>query len=412
MQTIDVEQRRVRLAIRHGLARPFDTVDDAARSIVGLHASDPATVYLAARARVRDFVHTDLEDALYERRSLVRMLGMRRTMFVVPVEVAAIMDEACTKALAGGERRRLIGMLEEQGVTRDGARWLRRVENATLAALHERGEATATELSRAVPQLAKKLSFGEGKTWAAEVGISTRVLFLLATDGRVLRGRPRGTWISSQYRWAPTDTWLGAPLATLDHDEAAAELLRRWLRAFGPASATDIRWWTGWTARQATAALGELDVAEVRLDGNAKGYVLADDTEPLPLSKPWVAFLPSLDPTVMGWKEREWYLGDHGAALFDRNGNAGPTIWADGHVIGGWVQRTDGTIATRLLERVDRATTARVTRETERLAAWLGDVRIIPRFRTPLEQELTKEAGRPASPGPATAHRRKTQPPR
>ncbi len=412
MQRIDVEQRRARLAIRHGLARPFDTVDDAAGSMVGLHATDPATVYLAARARVRGFVHTDLEDALYARRSLVRMLGMRRTMFVVPVEVAAIMDEACTKALAGGERRRLIGMLEDQGVTRDGARWLRRVENATLAALHERGEATAAELSRAVPQLAKKLAFGEGKTWAAEVGVSTRVLFLLATDARVVRGRPRGTWISSQYRWAPTDTWLGAPLATWDHGEAAAELLRRWLRAFGPASNTDIRWWTGWTARQATAALGALDVAEVRLDGGATGYVLADDTEPLPVPRPWVAFLPGLDPTVMGWKERDWYLGDHAAALFDRNGNAGPTIWADGRVIGGWVQRTDGTIATKQLERLDRATIGRVEREAKRLAAWLGEVRIIPRFRTPLEKELTTEAGRPASPGSTATRRRRTPPPR
>jgi hypothetical protein len=380
--------------------------------MVGLHATDPATVYLAARARVRAFVHTDLEDALYERRSLVRMLGMRRTMFVVPVEVAAIMDEACTKALAGRERRRLIGMLEDQGVTRDGARWLRRVESATLAALHERGEATAAELSRAVPQLAKKLAFGEGKTWAAEVGVSTRVLFLLETDARVVRGRPRGTWISSQYQWAPTDTWLGAPLTTWDHDAAAGELLRRWLRAFGPASATDIRWWTGWTARQATAALAELDVAEVRLDGDATGYVLADDTEPLRAPGPWVAFLPSLDPTVMGWKERDWYLGDHGAALFDRNGNAGPTIWADGRVIGGWVQRTDGTIATKLLERVDRATIARLEREAKRLAAWLGEVRIIPRFRTPVDKELTREPVPPASPGPAATRRRRTRPPR
>ena len=410
MRTIDVEERRARLAIRHGLARPFDTVDDAAASMVGLHASDPATVYLAARARVRDFVHTDLEDALYERRSLVRMLGMRRTLFVVPVEVAAIMDEACTKKLAGGERRRLIGMLEDQGVTRDGARWLRRVESATLEALHERGEATAAELSRAVPQLAKKLTFGEGKTWAAQVGVSTRVLFLLATDGRVVRGRPLGSWISSQYRWAPTDTWLGAPLATWDHSAAAADLLRRWLRTFGPATATDIRWWTGWTARQATAALGELDVAEVRLDGEATGYVLSDDTEPPRPPRPWVAFLPSLDPTVMGWKERDWYLGDHAAALFDRNGNAGPTIWADGRVIGGWVQRADGAIATKLLERVDRATTARVEREAERLAVWLGEVRIIPRFRTPVDKELTRELGRRTSRGSAATPRQRTRP--
>ena len=96
MQAIDVEQRRARLAIRHGLAEPFGSVEEAATRMVGLHASDPATVYLAAWARVNAFQHADLEDALYERRSLVRMLGMRRTMFVVPVEVAAIMDEACT----------------------------------------------------------------------------------------------------------------------------------------------------------------------------------------------------------------------------------------------------------------------------------------------------------------------------
>ena len=152
----------------------------------------------------------------------------------------------------------------------------------------------------------------------------------------------------------------------------------------------DIRWWTGWTARQANAALASLEVAEVALDGGATGYVLADDVAPLRPPKRWVAFLPSLDPTIMGWKERDWYLGAHGPAVFDRNGNAGPTIWADGRVIGGWMQTADGTIATKILEPVDRATTQRVRRERDRLAAWLGDARVIPRFRTPIDQELTR----------------------
>ena len=389
MQTIDVEQRRARLAIRHGLARPFDSVEEAATRMVGLHASDPATVYLAAWARVNAFRHVDLEDALYERRSLVRMLGMRRTMFVVPVDLAAVMDEACTKALAPPQRRRLISMLEGQGIARDGSRWLRRVERATMAALHERGEATATELTASVPELGKKLVFGEGKTWGAQVGVSTRVLFLLATDARIVRGRPRGSWLSSQYRWAPTDLWLGAPLPRLDHDEAAASLLRRWLLAFGPGTLTDIRWWTGWTARQTKAALAALDVAEVDLGGGATGYVLADDTAAVEPPEHRVTFLPSLDPTIMGWKERDWYLNGYADLLFDRNGNAGPTIVADGRVIGAWAQTADGTIATKLLERVDRATVRRVQGERERLAEWLGTSRIVPRFRTPIDKELT-----------------------
>lgn len=389
MHRIDAGQRRARLAIRHRLAVPAGTVDEAAAAMVGLHSSDPVTVFLSARARVADFIPAHLEAALYERRSLVRMLGMRRTMFVVPVDLAAVIDEACTKGLAPSERRRLVRMIEEQGLASDGGPWLRRVERATIAALRERREATATELVKAVPELGAKLTFGEGKRWGGQVGISTRILFLLASEGRVVRGRPRGNWISSQYRWALTDTWLGAQLATLDHWAASADLLGRWLRGFGPATITDIRWWTGWTARQTHATLTALDVVEVELDG-ASGYLLADDLDPVDEPDPWVALLPGLDPTVMGWKERDWYLGAHASALFDRNGNAGPTVWADGRVIGGWAQAADGTIAIKLLEWVDRATTARLRTEQERLAAWLGEVRVIPRFRTPLEVELTR----------------------
>ncbi|MEP6759004.1 MAG: winged helix DNA-binding domain-containing protein [Actinomycetota bacterium] len=388
MQVVDDEQRRARLGTRHALATRVDTVEAVAAAMVGLHATDPATVYLATRARMPTFADTELEDALYDRRSLVRMLGMRRTMFVVPIDLAAVMDAACTKALAPPQRRRLIAMLEEQGVARDGARWLRRVERATMSALHERGEATASELVTMVPDLGKKLTFGEGKAWGAEVGVSTRVLFLLATDGVIVRGRPRGSWLSSQYRWVPTDTWLGAPLDQLDRGTASAELLRRWLFAFGPATVTDIRWWTGWTAAQTKATLASVDTAAVALDDGAPAFLLADDTEPLATPEPWVALLPSLDSTVMGWKERDWYLGEHASSLFDRNGNAGPTVWADGRVIGGWGQGADGSIAVALLERVDRATRARVRQEQTTLAECLGDIRIIPRFRTPLEKEL------------------------
>lgn len=58
-------------------------------------------------------------------------------------------------------------------------------------------------------------------------------------------------------------------------------------------------------------------------------------------------------PTVMGWKERGWFLGKHGSELFDRNGNAGPTVWANGRVVGGWTQTANGEIRVELLERLD-----------------------------------------------------------
>ncbi|HZD18390.1 MAG TPA: winged helix DNA-binding domain-containing protein [Actinomycetota bacterium] len=389
MRRIGTAERRARLAVRHSLARPARTVDLAAQGMVGLHSSDPSTVYLSARARVGRFDPADLEDTLYEHRSLVRMLGMRRTLFVVPRDVAASMQAACTTALAPAERARLVRMLEGQGIARKGrgGRWLDRVADRTFDALAARGEATARELTKDVPELGEKIAFGEGKSWAGTMGVSTRVLFLLATEGRVVRARPVGRWTSAQYRWAPTERWLGGPLPRPSRAAAAADLLARYLRTFGPASTTDVRWWTGWTAGLASSTLRALGAVEVELDEGV-GYVLPDDLEPPRRIGSWIALLPGLDPTVMGWKERSWFLGEHADALFDRNGNAGPTVWANGRVVGGWTQHRGGDVLVELLEEVDTRTRRAIDAERERLRDWLGEVRIVSRFRTPLEKAL------------------------
>jgi hypothetical protein len=389
MRTIGVEERRARLGRRHLLATPGRTPDEAAAALVGLHSSDPGSVHLSAWARVEGFRPFDLEAALYERRSLVRMLGMRRTLFVVERRFAAVMDEACTKAIAVAERRRLVRWLEEQRVVPAGrgARWVQRVCEATLAALERRGEATARQLGEDVPELRHRLSFGQDKRWGGTMGVSTRILFVLAADGAVVRARPLGSWLSGQYRWARTVDWLGGPLEAIEHEEACGELVRRYLRAFGPATMTDVRWWTGWTLATSKTALQRAGAVEVGLD-DGTGFVAPDDLDEVEPPDPWVAVLPGLDATTMGWKERSWYLDPHAPRLFDRAGNAGPTVWADGRIVGGWTQRRDGRTPFALLERVPRATRGAVEGELARLREWLGDVRMTPRFRTPLETEL------------------------
>lgn len=387
MQHITTPERRARLGARHHLATPATDVESVAADLVGLHSSDPATVYLAAWARVGNFSVDRLEEALYEQKSLLRMLGMRRTMFVVTRDGAAMMDAACTKALAQGERKRQIAMIEASGIADDGAAFADRVAIATLEALEARGEATAKELSEDVPELKQKIHFGEGKSWKGSVGLSTRVLFLLATEGRIVRGRPRGSWISSQYRWAPTKAWLGGPLPELDRDTARVDLVRSWLRSFGPGTELDVKWWTGWNLGPTRAALSDVGAVEVELDEGV-GYVLENDTQPD--SPPeWAALLPGLDPTMMGWKERGWYLGDHANALFDRNGNAGPTVWSNGRVVGGWAQQPDGRVVVELLEPVNGTGQAMIETKASELTAWLDGVVVTPRFRTPLERRLS-----------------------
>jgi hypothetical protein len=390
VERLDDEQRRARLALRHHLVPGARAGDVAALAgdLAGLHATDPATVMLAARARLESPQLQAIEDALYVERSIVRILGMRRTMFVVPVELAPVVQASCTRALLPGERKRFVALLESGGVADDGERWLRDAEQATLAALAARGEATAAELSQEVPALRAKIAVAQDKPYAAVQGVSSRVLFLLAAGGHIARGRPLGSWTSTLYRWAPMATWLPGGIEELTTDDAAAMLVRRWLAAYGPGTMADLKWWTGWTVGLLKRALARVETAEVALDGGGTGLVLAGDEEPVAAAAPAPALLPALDPTAMAWKERDWYLGAHREALFDRSGNIGPTVWWDGRIVGGWAQRKDGEVVVRLLEDTGAEVAGAVGAEVERLRAWLGDIRVTPRFRTPLEREL------------------------
>lgn len=380
-----VAERRARLGLRHHLATPAVDCVAATRGVVVLHATDPATVHLSALARGATAV-ADTERALYEERSLVRLLGMRRTVFVAPRELAPVVQASSTRLLLPVERRKRVGWIEAAGVAADGDRWLAALEAETEAALRARGDASAAQLAADVPALRTEVVVAAGTRQATPVKLTTHVLFLLSAAGRIVRGRPAGTWLSTQYRWAPADVWLGG-LPEPSTEDAQAELVRRWLAAFGPAPVSDVAWWTGWTLRDVRRALAAVGAVEVDLDG-ALGVVAPDDLEPVEEPAPWTALLPALDPTPMGWKERGWFLGEHGPALFDRSGNIGPTVWADGRIVGGWAQRADGSVAVRLLEDIGAGRAAAIGEQADRLAATLGSIRVIPRFRTPLEREL------------------------
>jgi hypothetical protein len=388
--TIDVQQRRARLGRRQDLAasRRADTPAEVARDLVALHATDPATVYLASRARTKRPSVAEMDQALYDDRVLVRMLGMRRTMFVVADELAPVVQAACTRGVAVQLRHRYEQILDLAGVTSDARTFMREVEGATLAALYARREATAQELGKDVPALKTQVRLAEGKSYAGVQSVATWILNQLAADARIVRGRPRGTWISSQYRWAPIDAWLRNGLPVLDTAVAQRTLIGEWLRAFGPGSFADLRWWTGLTMGEVKRAVAALEVVEVDL-GESTGLVLAADVERVPPCEPWVSLLPALDPTPMGYAQREWFLGSHARALFDRSGNIGPTVWSDGRIVGGWAQRKDGSIACRLLEDVGREASQHVEAAAHELEQWLADVRVTPRFRTPLERELS-----------------------
>ena len=143
------------------------------------------------------------------------------------------------------------------------------------------------------------------------------------------------------------------------------------------------------TVATTRAALADVEAAEVSLDGGGTGFLLPDDLDPVDDPGPSVALLPGLDPTTMGWKARDHHLSPEVAAqLFDRNGNGGPAIWVDGRIAGSWVQRRDGTIATRLFTDVGTDARREVEAAAERHRILLGDVRFSVRYPAPVQPEL------------------------
>jgi hypothetical protein len=392
MRRFTVEERRARLAIRHHLV-PKARVKSAtqvARDMVGLHSTDPATVFVSAWARMKNADVAGIERELYDDRSLVRVLVMRRTVFVLPPDIAAIALAACSRSVGQVQRNQLVKWIEQAGMANDAARWLRKVEDSTFNAVAARGNATATQVSADVPLLQRQVVVAEGSRNEATISLGPFVLRLLAVDGRLVRGRPRGGWLSTQWSWATMESWLGEALPEWTIHEAQAELIRLWLKAFGPATVEDVRWWTGWTLGEVRRTLTAIAPVEVDL-GGVMGIALAGDLAPTRRPEPFAVLLPGLDPTVMGWAARDWYLGEHRSPLFDRSGNAGPTVWWDGRVIGGWAQRRDGEIVMRLLEDVGREGMSAVQLEAERLRVWLGERRVLPRFATPLVRELAAQ---------------------
>jgi hypothetical protein len=380
--------RRDRLAALHHLAPEHRIADVAAITddLVALHSSDPASVYLSVCARLDEPSIDEVANALYGRRDVIRHHAMRRTLWVMTPPVARAAHASSTRKLAGVERRKLVAALGG-----DGAWVTDAIEAVHREILKAREPLGTREIKQRLPELARPLTFGVGTRNEVTMSAHTRVLLVAGFEGRLVRAEPRGSWIGSEYAWTDPMTWLGSAIdePATDTHAATAEFADRWLRRFGPAPSEDLQWWTGWTKTAVRRALADIDAVEVELDDGSTAWLahghLADEAPP----GPWVALLPGLDPTAMGWRRRAWYLDDVVASLVtDRNGNIGPTIWADGRVVGGWVQRPDGSISTELSRPLDTTHRRLLRIELERLTGLLGDRRFRVRFPSPNQADL------------------------
>lgn len=397
LRLVDDRERRARLARRQGLASTaaFESVAAATTGMTVLHATEPASVHLALWARVLGVTVDDVERALYVERSIVKQGAMRRTLFAFPRDLLPAAWGSAAARVAREFAARLAKDLLATGVTDDGERWIADASEEVLAALSGGAELSARALRDVVPTIDCNVDRSPGTKWGGSFPVAPQLLTILNGQGRILRATNAAHWRLSKPRWATTADWLGeVPAATTERD-GYAELLRRWLTTFGPGTEQDMRWWLGGTLGAVRAALADLGAVPVQLPAGDVGWLLPDDTETVDDPGPWAALLPTLDPTVMGWKDRGFYLGPHAPALIDSAGNAGTTAWWRGRVVGCWVQDDAARVRVHLLDDVPAEGRRALANEAERLTSWLAGTPVVTIYVSPA---MRAAGGPPAGP--------------
>jgi hypothetical protein len=381
------DHRRARIARRHGLHREFryETIEAATTAMTALHATEPSTPHLSLRARVVELTVADVEAALYDDRILVKTMAMRRTLWVVTRDLLPAVAGSAGRRTADAQIRRL-AKEAPQLQQHLGPDWMAKAARDIVEGLDGR-ELTAKALRDELPHLGGTFMAAPGSKWSAEVASITRLLTILTASGAVVRGRNAGDWRISRPRWTSMASWLGSEMIPTDVDPGYADMVRHLLWTFGPATEADLVWWLGSTKGVVRKALLDNDAVEVQLDSGSTGWVLPNDIVDLeqpPEHEPWAALLPTLDPTTMGWRERDFYLQpEHRPYLFDRAGNGGTTVWVNGRIAGCWVQDERERVIPILMAETSPDQRRLIGIEVARLDEFIGGEHIHNVFASP-----------------------------
>jgi hypothetical protein len=348
---------------RHRLAPPprAGGVVDVVRDSAGIQAQVMSAAELSIWTRRRDTTRAEIQAALWSTREIVRTSAMRLTLHVVPscdlpIYIAAM------KAAAF---RRIDYWLGRMGAT---PRQIARMVAAVVEALADGAPRTQQELIAAAK---KKVGRGLG-AWMDHSWSGVRPAVI---EGAIVYGPPRG----ASATFVRADAWLGRQMP-VDGDAARAELLRRFLAAFGPATPHDFAKWSGLNtseARRVLDAAGPALVA-VSVDG-APGWICREDIDALvgsELDPDAVTLLGAFDSFLLAHATKE-HLVD--ARFYKRvyrpQGWISPVVLRGSTIVGVWFSEASGKTAAVRVELFGRATPRlrrAIESEVEALGVFLG----------------------------------------
>jgi len=327
--------------------------------LIGLHATNPATPYLSLFQRTSDFRKEQLDEELYVKRNLGKIRCMRKTVHVLTKETIPIAYSATSKLVVPLSEKYSLFL----GVTKKD---YEETSSQILEELKGKGMSTK-ELRRAL---------------RSRSNISP-IVNLMCDKGLLIRGKSKYGWRSNTHTYHIFQEYFpDMNLNAVDETEAKRILIKQYIASFGPVTENDTVWWTGFLKGEVGEILDgfheETTWVEVQ---DLKGDYLMhlSGLKPLHESRPkknTVNFLPSLDPYLMGYKDRERYLDhEYYDYVFDRGGNATSTILLNGRVIGIWDIEEDvaPTVKLFLFEVVGEKTRGEIVAKARETGRFIAD---------------------------------------
>ena len=311
-----------------------ETLVEAIHRRPGCYGPNPIA-YLSLLARRPGLTLGDVDEALINDRSLVRATAFRGSLFLMPAEDYPVYFRALHDTLSstGMSRLRSEGFDESQ-----------------LSVLAERVASADFQLQKTEIQVLGLLFPGKERRPSADV---ERLLLRKLCDlGILVRTTSKG-WKGNQFNYARTDAWLeGLELNTEGVEQARIEVVRRYLRAYGPARLEDIVWWTGLASpdvRHILEVLGR-EVVRFSVDGLGEGLVTVRETADAcrkggSNAPDRILFLPLWDAYPLGWRDRTRVVEPRFAPwVYDPQGNTTSLIIEEGRAIGLWQFRDGDSI--------------------------------------------------------------------
>jgi hypothetical protein len=318
--TLEGDQvRAIRLAgQRLDTRRGRQSASDLVKHLVTVQAQDMAAAALGVAVRADDLSIAAVEDARHLERSIVRLWCLRGTLHLVAAEDVHWLLELIRPRLATANRRRRLELGLNEADTERGVRII-------AQSLADHGPLTRAQIAESLRR----------SGIASEGQATIHLIWRAAVDGLVCYGPDQ----LGQETFVALDDWVASTLRRTTPPDPALELARRYLAAYGPATAADFGAWSGLPSRDAHRAWTALG-SEANSVRTAYGEMLLSREHAAP-GEGVVRLLPGFDAIWIAYRDHEVFLGpEHQRRVFPGGGIIRPLVLADSRIIGTWTRRT------------------------------------------------------------------------